>query len=211
MMSRATIAAAMLTGWMLLTTPVWAASFLFNTGTPDGKLGALSRRPSGGKIETETADDFILSETTVIDRATIVGLLIPSGTTLADIENVEVELYHVFPKDSDATRTPNVPTRTNSPGDVEIGAATRDASEGTLDFSASPLSSPFTVANSVIDGINKKPNNVTLGEGPQTGEEVQIDITFNEPIVLPADHYFFRPEALVTAGGDFLYLCVANC
>ena len=32
MMSRATIAAAMLTGWMLLTTPVWAASFLFNTG-----------------------------------------------------------------------------------------------------------------------------------------------------------------------------------
>jgi hypothetical protein len=30
-------------------------------------------------------------------------------------------------------------------------------------------------------------------------------MTFTPPIVLPADHYFFRPEIQV-AGGDFLYL-----
>ena len=91
----------------------------------------------------------------------------------------------------------------------EIDSATRDGALGTLTFSAKPPDGNdgnFSVLNTVVNGINKKPNNVTLGEGPQTGEEVQIDITFNEPIVLPADHYFFRPEALVASGGDFLYL-----
>jgi hypothetical protein len=57
----------------------------------------------------------------------------------------------------------------------------------------------------VVDGINPMPTNMTNGEGPASGEEVQITITFTPPIVLPADHYFFRPEIEV-AGGDFLYL-----
>ena len=59
--------------------------------------------------------------------------------------------------------------------------------------------------NTVVNGINPTPVNVTHGEGPASGEEVEITITFTPPIVLPADHYFFRPEVLVT-GGDFLYL-----
>ena len=62
------------------------------------------------------------------------------------------------------------------------------------------------MANTVVNGINKLPNNVTTGgEGPATGEEVEIRITFTSPIILPAGHYFFRPEALVR-NGDFLYL-----
>ena len=39
--------------------------------------------------------------------------------------------------------------------------------------------------------------------------EFEIDITFTNPILLPAGHYFFRPEVLVT-GGDFLYLSGAE-
>jgi len=74
-----------------LATPAWADIFSFSTGSPDGRLGALSRRPSVGKIETETADDFFLQQTTVITRATITGL-IPLGTPLANITQVEVEL-----------------------------------------------------------------------------------------------------------------------
>jgi hypothetical protein len=67
------------------------------------------------------------------------------------------------------------------------------------------------VSNTVLNGINPfKVNgttdaNRTGGEGPVSGEEVQITITFSKPIVLPAGHYFFRPEVLVN-GGDFLYL-----
>ena len=186
------------------TQTATADTFTFSTGNPDGKLGSLSRPAGPGKLETETADDFILQQTTVITQATITGL-IPTGTPLANLKNVEIETYHIFPLDSASPPSGNVPSRANSPSDVEIGTATRSGSSGTLKFSASVLDAAFTVANSVVNGINKVPANVTHGEGPVTGEEVEVTITFTSPIILPAGHYFFRPEVLVT-NGDFLYL-----
>jgi hypothetical protein len=63
----------------LVATPLWSADFSFTNGTSDGLMGAASRRASPGKLETETADDFTLDQTTIISRATIVGL-VPSGT-----------------------------------------------------------------------------------------------------------------------------------
>lgn len=185
-------------------TPASAAPFLFSAGTPDGRLAALSQPADAAHLETETADDFILAETTSIAEATITGL-VPAGTPLSDIRNVEVEIYHVFPKDSVDPPSGNVPARTNSPGDVEIGAATRDANAGSLSFTAQVVGETFSVLNTVVDGINRKPGNVTQGEGAASGEEVEITITFTPPIVLVADHYFFRPEVEV-AGGEFLYL-----
>ena len=185
-------------------TSAWADGFSFSTGTPDGRLGALSRRASDGKLETETADDFILQETTVINQATINGLIL-GGAPLANITQVEVELYHVFPLDSVNPPSGNVLSRVNSPADVEIDSATRDSSLETLNFSITSVNGSFTVANSVIDGINQKPNQTTFGEGPRTGQQVEIRIDFTRPIILPAGHYFFRPEVLVT-GGDFLFL-----
>jgi len=196
--------AATLVAGALLTPVTWGAPFVFSTGDPDGKIGTLSRPASAGVIQTETADDFILNQTTSINRATIFGLL-PSGTSLGSITNVEVEIYHVFPNDSVNPPSGNVPTRDNSPGDVEIAAATRDGANGTLAFSASLLSGSFSVLNTVVDGINKIPNQTTGGEGAATGEEVLITIDFNTPIVLGADHYFFRPEVEFT-DGNFLYL-----
>jgi hypothetical protein len=180
-----------------------AASFVFSTGSADGLLASLSQPESATRLETETADDFILSETTSIKAATVTGL-IPPGVPLSSITNVEIEVYRVFPNDS-AAPSGNVPTRMNSPADVEIDNATRDGSQGTLHFSAAVLNSNFTAQNSVVTGINKKPANVTHGEGPVTGQEVRITIAFDPPIVLPSDHYFFRPEVTVVAG-DFLYL-----
>ncbi|HME72164.1 MAG TPA: PEP-CTERM sorting domain-containing protein, partial [Myxococcota bacterium] len=109
------------------------------------------------------------------------------------------------PTDSANPPSGNVPTRTNSPADVEIGAATRDSMDGSLSFSPSVLNSSFTVANTVVNGINKIPNQFTGGEGPATGEEVRFSITFNSALVLPADHYFFRPEVELTSG-NFLWL-----
>ena len=182
-----------------------------NTGNTDHKLGALSRRPSSGKIETETADDFVLNQATVLSGATITGLISPA-TPLANVTNVEVEMYHRFPLDS-ANPDPlagNVPTRFNSPSDVEIDTATRDGSLGTLRFAVRLLNANSSVPKSVVNGIKKKPENPTThGDGPATGEEVEIALTFTTPIVLPAGHYFFRPEVLVI-GGDFLYLSAAK-
>ena len=192
-----------------LATPASAASFSFSTGNPDGRLGALSQPAYAGELETETADDFILSRTTVIKGATISGVL-TAGATPADIDNVEVEVYHVFDADSVDPPSGNVPSRVNSPSDVEIGSATRDGSSATLSYFTSLVSSNFSVANTVVKAINKKPDQTTKGEGAASGEEVEITITFTPPIVLPAppsplNHYFFRPEVLV-AGGNFLYL-----
>jgi len=184
--------------------PAWADSFSFSTGSPDGKLGALSRPAGSQGLETETADDFVLTQPTVISSATMHGLLIPAGTPVSSLTRVEVEIYHVFPLDSDTVRTPNVPTRTNSPSDVEIDTATRDSSQSTLSFNATQIST-FTVANTVINGIHNAPGQLTHGEGSATGEQVGIDITFNPPLFLPAGHYFFRPEAEVS-GGNFLFL-----
>ena len=204
MRSRLSSATAILIIGIGFATPASAQQFFFSTGNPDGKLGALTR-PANAALETETADDFVLLETTAISRAVITGIIVPSTSPLGNISRVEVELYQIFPLDSDTTRTIQVVTRTNSPADVEIDTATRDSLARTLSFSSTLLNGSFTVANSVVDGINKAPNQHTGGEGAKTGEEVAITINFTTPIILPAGHYFFRPEVEVT-GGDFLYL-----
>lgn len=198
------LAATALTAGLWIATPAWADPFFFSTGAADGRLGALSQPASTGHLETETADDFLLAATTTISEATITGL-VPAGTPLANIGNVEVEIYHVFPADSATPRPGKVPSRANSPGDVEIDTATRDGSIGTLHFSAAFSNQNFSVLNTVVDGINEAPGNVTQGEGQANGEAVEITITFTPPIDLPAGHYFFRPQVEV-AGGDFLYL-----
>jgi hypothetical protein len=87
---------------------------------------------------------------------------------------------------------------------VEIGSATRAGGSGTLTFSASVLNASFPVGNTVVNDI-KLPTVAPGGEGPAIGEEVEIAIVFRTPIILPAGHYFFRPEVLLT-DGDFLYL-----
>ncbi len=185
----------------VLATPARAETFFFTSGTPDGRLGALSRSESPGKVETETADDFILTETTVINGATITGII---NAPLTNIGNVEVEFYHKFPLDSVIPPSGRVLSRVNSPADVEIDAATREGSLGTLSFSARSLNASFSLLNTVVNGINPTPSR-TGGEGPATGQEIQITITFTKPILLPAGQYFFRPEVLVN-GGDFLYV-----
>jgi hypothetical protein len=199
--------AALTSAVMVAPLPAVADPFSFSTGSPDGRIGTLSRPAGIGQLETETADDFILSNPTSITQVTFTGL-IPLGTPLPSITNVEIEFYHVFPVDSANPPSGNVPTRNNSPADVEIAAATRDAAAGSLTFSASVLNSSFMVANTVVNGIHSQPNQFTGGEGPATGQEVQITATFQTAVTLLADHYFFRPEVSLLSG-DFLWLSAA--
>ena len=189
---------------LLLAAHASAASFTFSTGEPDGKIATLARPSTPEKLQTETADDFILAETTLINSASFTGLL-PVGAPLASVQNVEIELYHVFPGESDTNRALTVPTRANSPGDVEIDEATRDGADGSLNFSVTLVNASFTASNSVVNGIHSSTNQFTGGEGPVSGQEVTIRVNFNPPISLPAGHYFFRPE-VQTDSGDFLWL-----
>jgi hypothetical protein len=199
---RANFLSAMIAAGMGLATSASAGSFFFTAGNPDGRLGSLSRIESSGKIETETADDFILTQPTIINGATITGLIV--NAPVANIVNVEVEMYHVFPLDSIDPPSGRVLSRVNSPADEEIGVATRDGRDDTLRFVANQQATGVSVGNSVVNGINPNPSR-TNGEGPLTGNQIQITITFTQPILLPPGHYFFRPEVLV-ADGDFFYM-----
>jgi PEP-CTERM motif len=191
----------------LLALPAAAADItFFNTGDPDGKIATASRPDTAG-FEIESADDFVLTKKTSITDATFTGL-IPTG---ASPTKVVVEIYRVFPKDSDVGRTSGspvfstdqVPTRVNSPSDVAFEE--RDVSMTSL---TTVLNPNFTVANSVKPGpgtINPKPGETTGGNGPVTEAEVRFDVTFADPFLLPADHYFFVPQVQLD-DGDFLWL-----
>jgi hypothetical protein len=152
-------------------------AYTFTTGAPDGRIGMLSRPSGPGQLETEAADDFILSTDTDITNATFTGL-VPAATLPSAIQGVRIEVYRIFPQDSDTLRTPNVPTRVNSPADVEF--AERDSSVNSLTFVVSDTG-PFSVTNTVVNGINPKPNQLTGGEGPASGEEFGFDVTFSTP------------------------------
>jgi len=196
-----------------LASPVFADSILFSTGDPDGKIATASRPSGNGKIEIETADDFILTApATTLTGATFTGLL-TSGADLASVSEVRIEIYRVFPNDSDVGRTsgapdfstPQVPTRLNSPSDVVL--TDRDSAAGSLTFTGTILADSFTANNSVLNGINPKPNQQTGGEGPITGTEAQFGVTFTTPIDLPAGHYFFIPQVLLnSANEEFFWL-----
>ena len=197
---------------LLSAFPAAADTTFFSTGNPDGKIATASRPSTAGKFEIESADDFVLTHSTSITDATFTGLL-TGGATLSSVGDVRVEIYRVFPKDSDVGRTsgpptfstPEVPTRVNSPSDVEF--ADRDTASGNLSFTTTGMGS-FTAANSVQPGgIHPKPGQTTGGKGSVTGEEVQFDVTFSTPFTLPADHYFFVPQVEVTdADGNFFWL-----
>ena len=192
---------------LLIATPAaLAVPFSFNTGNPDGLIATGSRPSSAGKIEIETGDDFVLTNSTRITQATFTGLL-TGGATAANLGNVRAEIYRVFPKDSADPPSGNVPTRVNSPSDVAFQE--RDVASSNLSFTVSILNNDFSAANSILNGINKSPNQTTGGEGAVRGTEVLITVTLLTPFDLPADHYFFIPQVEVT-NGEFLWLSAAK-
>src|SRR5437868_6714940 len=192
-----------------LLTSSASADTIYNNLTPNNLIGIASRTDQPGAFEIEAADDFLLLSPAKITSASFTGLLVPrSGGTLG-IAEIVIEIYRVFPKDSDTGRTPHVPTRANSPSDVAF--ASRDSAASGLTFLTSLLAGTFTALDSVKPGgIHPSPNQTTGGNGPITGQEVQFDVNFNTPFDLPADHYFFVPQVLLTNGGQFYWLSASR-
>ena len=203
---RAPLVAATFFGFALSTSLVVpvanASTFSFNTGPVTNAMASASRPESTGKFEIESADDFVTTATqTFITSATFTGLLTGSSPVTQD---VTVEIYRVFPKDSTVPPSGNVLTRANSPSDVAFNS--RNNSAGTLTFSTNVLSNSLTALNSVQPGgIHPLPGQMTGGNGSITGQEVQFNVNFITPIDLSADHYFFVPQVQVS-GGEFLWL-----
>jgi hypothetical protein len=200
---------------MLLGTPAFA-DVIYNNLTPNNLI-ATAVRPDTAPFEIEAGDDFFLATRARINSASFVGLSVPGTGGLPAISQVLIEIYRVFPNDSNVGRTsgpptfstPQVPTRVNSPSDVALDS--RDSAAGQLMFTSSVLSATFTALNSVQPGgIHPLPNVATGGNGPLTGQEVQINVSFATPFDLPPDHYFFVPQVLLSNGGQFFWLSASR-
>jgi len=170
----------------------------------------MASRPDTTGFEIETGDDFILPGVGLINSATLVGLIVPGTAGTPTVSQVVGEFYRVFPLDSNAARTPNVPTRVNSPSDVAFES--RDSAvAGELSFTTAVLNASFTALNSVQPGgIHPSPNQTTGGNGAVTGVETQITMTFLTPVGLAAGHYFFIPQVNLTNGGTFYWLSASR-
>jgi hypothetical protein len=70
----------------------------------------MTSRPEHPGIEIESADDFVTTSFTNITSATFTGLVVKPGAATPTINQVVVEIYRVFPKDSDIGRTSGPPT-----------------------------------------------------------------------------------------------------
>jgi len=180
-------------------------------------IGIATRPGTAGSFEIEAGDDFVLTAQTIINMATFDGIIVSPTGAAPTISDVVLEIYRVFPADSDVGRTsgpptfstPQVPTRVNSPSDVAFDS--RDSAAGELTFSSSTLAQTFTVLNSVQPGgIHPMPHQTTMGNGPLTGEEVQISVNLSSTFDLPPDHYFFVPQVEVNNGGTFYWLSASR-
>ena len=200
---------------MLLGTPAFA-DVVYNNLTPNN-LMATAVRPDTAPFEIEAGDDFFLATGARINSAAFTGLLVPGTGGTPAVSQVLIEIYRVFPNDSNVGRTsgpptfstPQVPTRVNSPSDVAFDS--RDSAANELKFSSTVISATFTALNSVAPGgIHPMPGQTTGGNGPQTGQEVQINVSFATPFSLPPDHYFFVPQVLLTNGGQFFWLSASR-
>ena len=181
-----------------------AEAIIFSNLAVDGRMAAASRPTTPGVIGIEAADDFLLNRQTSITGISFIGLV--ADLAALDLANINLEIYRVFPLDSSDPPSGAVPTRANSPSDVAL------AERSFADFaslSVSLLSPSFTALNSVLNGINPKPNQTTQGEGSVTGEEVQFDVHLSSPLVLPAGHYFFVPQ-VPTTSDQFYWLSASR-
>jgi hypothetical protein len=201
-MSHAKLAISTAVIGLLSAVPAAAQSFSFSTGDPDGKIATATRPDTGAQFEIESADDFVLTHATSITSATFTGLL-PIDAPLTNIGEVVVEIYRVFPKDSQDPPSGNVPTRVNSPSDVAFES--RDSTSSSLTFTPTLVQADFAAANSVQPGGIVIPPPHTGGDGAVRGEEVQFSVDFTNPFRLPADHYFFVPQVQLS-DGTFLWL-----
>ena len=184
---------------LLTALPAAADPLSFSTGNVTNFIATASRPQSAGKFEIESADDFDLTSPTPsgvrnihwFDQTATLGVTPTTG-------EVVVEIYRVFPALSDVNRTSGpltfstsqVPTRVNSPSDVEHDG--RATSSGDLTFTTKVPGNTFTALNSVQpNGIHPTPNQTTSGNGPVTGQEVEFYVNFSKSFDFSPDHYFF--------------------
>src|SRR5215469_10717255 len=104
---RAALIAAL--GLTTLAVSASADAILYNNLTPNAMIGVATRPTPSGSFEIEAGDDFVATTPVSVTHASFVGLVV-SGTTAPAVQDVTLEIYRVFPDDSDVGRTSGPPT-----------------------------------------------------------------------------------------------------
>lgn len=170
------------------------AAVLWDTLEPNSKIGFSSQLD----IPTETADDFtVTGDGFKVTDVSFLGLFTDES---ADIEDIDLAFYSVFPGASDLTRTPAT-VRTNGPEDTEFVAFS--LGEDTLSYTSKDLGS-FTIDQAILPSSGANTPGVGSGVvgGPVTGNLRQIDAKLKNPLTLPPDAVFLV-SAVDPSAGDF--------
>eukprot|EP00276_Gloeochaete_wittrockiana_P020763 CAMPEP_0184340876 /NCGR_PEP_ID=MMETSP1089-20130417/9515_1 /TAXON_ID=38269 ORGANISM="Gloeochaete wittrockiana, Strain SAG46.84" /NCGR_SAMPLE_ID=MMETSP1089 /ASSEMBLY_ACC=CAM_ASM_000445 /LENGTH=282 /DNA_ID=CAMNT_0026668891 /DNA_START=230 /DNA_END=1078 /DNA_ORIENTATION=+ len=177
------------------------ALFQFSTGNPDGRF-ASNIQIDGP--EWESADDFAVCTPKDLASGSVYVLLPKKVNPLIHIAQAHFEIYRIFPNDS-APFDGKVPSRTNSPSDVDLSPMARDTASGNLRVFPRLVKTSYSVSNSVFRRMFKLPANVTTGgDGPLTGSLYEFNFVFKNPVSLPVGRFFAVFQLKYTSAGASL-------
>lgn len=172
-----------------------SAAVLWDTLQPNSAIAFSSQLD----VPTETADDFTVTGNGF--RVTDVSFLGLFSDANAQIEDLDLAFYDVFPGASDLTRTP-VTVRTNGPEDSEFAAF--GLADNLVSFKTTDLGS-FTVNQTILPGSGA--NSPGLGSGvvggPLTGNLRRIDVKLATPLDLSPKAVFLVAAVDPSAGNFF--------
>ena len=207
-MQRSVLVASVVAG-ITFAPPALGDLFTFSTGNPDGRLGTASRPGSAGVIEIESADDST-AVTTSITGGSFTGLLTGGATTARSTRSPSKSTACSPPTRTSGERrvrrrsaTSQVPTRVNSPSDVEF--VDRSTVDGNLSVQLQHAVEQLYGRQHGDQRHRSGAASAYRRRGTGDGAEIQCALTFTAPFMLPADHYFFVPQVALT-DGTFLWL-----
>ena len=133
-----------------------------------------------------------------------------ANLTVGDLSGLSIEFGRwAHLRRCEFCRAPQVPTRVNSPWDVEFVVAL--PSQEILKFTtAIVVAEVYSSEHCSAGGHQSQPGQTTGGNGQITGQEVLFKVNFTTPFTLQPDHYFFIPQVEMDPAngvdGDFLWL-----
>ena len=200
---------------MLGSLPMPAAALLpavysFSTGDPDGLIATAARPES--RPENSRSNRPMTScspNTTSITSATFTGL-VPAGSSAT---GVVVEIYRVFPTDSDVGAHQRAANVLDGPG-AHAGQFALRYRARRARHRERPISRPrsldpsFTANNSVTAGRYPSQTEPTPPAATvrSRARKCSSTVNFATPFVLPADHYFFVPQVELGRTATFFWL-----
>ena len=204
-----TLWAATALSTVLLAAPEVAKAFtLWDTLEAGNDIAFLSQITGSGNPKPEAADDFIVNDPTRVSRLSLLAVLVnPSSDPFRGVEELEVEVFNLYPLDSDLSRVPAT-NRDGGPADDDF-IELEDEPDGTeLQYSVTVLDDAFSVDTTIgmVDGVPPIPGGgLPIEEAGITGELVQIDVTFPEPFDLAPGRYWLELTAEMENDGLFYW------